>query len=196
MDRERKESAARTKIIDTATRLFYQDGIRATGIDAVIEQAGVARMTLYHHFPSKDALVEAVLQRISDRITERINAIVADPAQPARRRLLDLFRFGGELLTRETFRGCPFINAAVENPDHGSRAFCLAVSHKEKVADAVAKCVDELDVARPQELTDQLTLLMDGASVRAQLGFGKHAADAAYDAAACLIDAALAKAEE
>ena len=190
MDHVKKESAARRKILDTAARLFYTNGIRATGIDAVIEQADVARMTLYNHFPSKDALVDAVLTEAACGIAEEVDAIVANQSLSAREKILTVFEWQGRRMTDVSFHGCPFVNAVAENPCPESMAHVAAVKHKEGIYTALGRCVAELGVSDPNLLVEQLTLLMDGASVRAQMGHGAVAVAAAKDAAARLIDGA------
>jgi AcrR family transcriptional regulator len=191
LTKQPKESAARRRIIDTATDLFYKHGIRATGTDAIIEAAGVARQTLYNHFETKDALVEAVLQEIAAGKREQWRATASDTSTPPRDRILALFDVVGQTLLGEGFRGCAFINAVAESPDRSSSIYCAASAYKTALAEAVDIAVRALDVANPAELTEQLMLLLDGATVRAQLGFAADAVPAARHAAALLIDAAL-----
>ncbi|HEY3331921.1 MAG TPA: TetR/AcrR family transcriptional regulator [Capsulimonadaceae bacterium] len=190
METVRKESAARRKILDTASRLFYQHGIRATGIDAVIEQADVARMTLYKHFPSKEALVDAVLREAGGQICESMASIFEDETLSPKDRILAIFDWQARILTSPEFRGCPFMNAVAESPERDSLSFGTAVAHKQKLQASIEHCVEGLAIAEPELLTEQLVTLMDGASVRAQLGFGEAATKAARAAAERLIEAA------
>lgn len=110
-------SAARRRLLDTATRLFYEGGIHAVGIDRIIAEAGVAKGTFYKHFPSKDDLVVAYLVEI-DRLGR--SAVVALPKQPPRKMIMAIMERISEAVTAGGWRGCPFLNAAAEYPDPAS----------------------------------------------------------------------------
>jgi AcrR family transcriptional regulator len=110
----RRESPARRRILDTATTLFYAEGIHAVGIDRIIAEAGVAKATFYHHFPAKDELVRAYIEEQS-RL--RRAAVAALPPRPPRETLLALFDLTAKVAVEPGYRGCPFINAAAEYPD-------------------------------------------------------------------------------
>jgi len=109
----RRESPARRRVLDAASRLFYAEGIHAVGIDRVIAEAGVAKATFYHHFPSKDALVCAYLEAEDARIRLLMPPAGDTPAD----RVLAVFDALGEHACGPGFRGCAFINAAAEYPD-------------------------------------------------------------------------------
>jgi len=192
MSTQPKESAARRKILDTAADLFYQDGIRATGIDAVIKKADVARMTLYKYFPTKDALVEAFLREKADMLADVVictdsGCVDASP----RERLLALFDALAARLLSDDYRGCPFINAAVESADPASTTFCAVKDYKARLENVIRQRVGALGVPDEEQLTQQLLLICDGASVRAQLGYAESAVPAARQAVVRLIDDAL-----
>lgn len=110
-------SSARRRLLDTATRLFYEGGIRAVGIDRIIAEAGVAKATFYNHFPSKDDLVVAYLEDI-DRLGRA--AVAALPQQPPRKMISAIMGRISEAVTAGGWRGCPFLNAAAEYPDPDS----------------------------------------------------------------------------
>jgi AcrR family transcriptional regulator len=109
-----RRSQAWTRIFETATRLFYAEGVHAVGIDRIIAEAGVAKATFYHHFPSKDDLVRAYVVEQSHR--QRRNAEESTAATP-RETLLTAFEQMCQFGTEPTYRGCPFINTAAEYPD-------------------------------------------------------------------------------
>ncbi|MBG0826829.1 TetR/AcrR family transcriptional regulator [Planomonospora sp. ID67723] len=112
----RRESPARARILDTATRLFYAEGVHTVGIDRIIAEAGVAKATFYHHFPAKDELVRAYLEaehRRQRAAAETVRAVSAGP----REMLLAIFDYLGDNGAAPLFRGCPFTNAAAEYPD-------------------------------------------------------------------------------
>lgn len=107
-------SAARRRLLDTATRLFYAEGIRAAGIDRIIAEAGVAKATFYNHFPSKDDLVLAYIEE-QDQLGRA--ATSALPAQSPREMIAAILgRISGAVVAGD-YRGCPFLNAAAEYPD-------------------------------------------------------------------------------
>jgi AcrR family transcriptional regulator len=107
-------SVARRRLLDTATRLFYAEGIRAVGIDRIIAEAGVAKATFYSHFPSKDDLVLAYIEE-QDRLGRE--AVAALPKAPPRKMLAAILGRISDAAVAGDFRGCPFLNAAAEYPD-------------------------------------------------------------------------------
>jgi AcrR family transcriptional regulator len=113
--RRQREGSARARILGTATRLFYTEGVHAVGIDRIIAEATVAKATFYHHFPAKDELVRAYLEAEYQRQRQVVEALRAS-AKP-RTALVKIFEGLGETGAGATFRGCPFTNAAAEYPD-------------------------------------------------------------------------------
>lgn len=107
-------SPARRRLLDTATRLFYAEGIHAVGIDRIIAEAGVAKATFYNHFPSKDDLVLAYVEE-QDRLGRA--AVAALPKQPPRKMIAAIMGRISEAAVAGDYRGCPFLNAAAEYPD-------------------------------------------------------------------------------
>lgn len=107
-------SVARRRLLDTATRLFYAEGIRGVGIDRIIAEAGVAKATFYNHFPSKDDLVLAYIEE-QDRLGR--DAVSAFPRQPPRKLIAAILGRISEAVVTGDYRGCPFLNAAAEYPD-------------------------------------------------------------------------------
>ena len=116
-DIEKDPAPARRRLLDTATRLFYAEGIRAVGIDRIIAEAGVAKATFYNHFPSKDDLVVAYLEE-QDRFGR--TAVAALPKQSPREMIAAVLGRIGEAAVGGGYRGCPFLNAAAEYPDASS----------------------------------------------------------------------------
>lgn len=107
-------SAARRRLLDTATRLFYAEGIRAVGIDRIIAEAGVAKATFYNHFPSKDDLVLAYIEEQDQRGREATSAL---PKQSPREMIAAILGRISEAVIAGDWRGCPFLNAAAEYPN-------------------------------------------------------------------------------
>ena len=110
-------SSPRRRLLDTATRLFYQEGIHAVGIDRIIAEAGVAKATFYNHFPAKDDLVAAYIEE-QDRLGRA--AVAALPKQPPPKMIAAIMGHISEAVTSGGLRGCPFLNAAAEYPDPAS----------------------------------------------------------------------------
>ena len=110
-------SAARSRLLATATRLFYAEGIRAVGIDRIIAEAGVAKATFYNHFPSKDDLVLAYIEE-QDRLGRE--AVAALPKQRPRKMIAAILGRISDAAVAGDYRGCPFLSAAAEYPDPAS----------------------------------------------------------------------------
>src|SRR5690242_10944419 len=114
MGRSREPSEARQRILETADRLFYQDGIRAVGIDRIIAEAGVAKMSLYKHVPSKDDLILAVLKYREGVVLALFHSAMERHGKNAKSTLRAFFAALRDLFESPGFRGWPFQNAAVE----------------------------------------------------------------------------------
>lgn len=158
--------AARDRLLDTASDLFYRRGITATGVDTVVAAAGVSKPTLYAQFGSKDGLVAAVL---AGRHTVRVASLRAwvDAASPdPRARLLAVFDWLGEFYLCDGARGCAFLNAAAEAPDADDPARQAAREHKQWTRQYLADLAAEAGLACASRLGSQLQLLIDGASAR------------------------------
>jgi len=135
-------SAARRRVLDTATRLFYGEGIRAVGIDRIIAEADVAKATFYNHFPSKDDLVLAYIEEQDEKGRA---AVAALPAKSPREMIFAVMARIGDAAAARDWRGCPFINAAAEYTDPNSavrqaidarRAWYRGVLRKHLTADS------------------------------------------------------------
>lgn len=166
---------ARDRILLTAQQLFYRQGIRATGVDKVIAEAGVTKVTFYRHFPAKNALVVAFLQQRHDRWIAAFRAALAQhdsliDALPAT--LLSWFR-------EEDFRGCAFINTAAEPGESLAEASALIRQHKQAMAAAIAEKLP----AGEQALLTPCILLVEGAIVQVQIGEAAEAVTQALRAA-------------
>src|SRR5260370_18659002 len=124
--------SARERILEPADYLFYREGINAVGIDTIIEKSGVAKMSLYRSFASKDELVAAYLEARGQRYWQWWEGVMAlNPSQP-RRQLRDLFEAIAVRTRQPEFRGCAFLKAAAEFPEECSRARVVALAHKKE----------------------------------------------------------------
>lgn len=162
---ERVTPAAR-RILDTASELFYVEGIRAVGVDRISEEAGVAKMTLYNNFGSKDELVAEYLRERDRRWRAWIEASAKDRQMPEER-LLAVFDVLGEWLESEVegYRGCAFINATSEIPDPDHPARAVAREHKQWMRGLFERLAAEAGAADPAELADRIVILFEGAIV-------------------------------
>lgn len=162
------EPPVRDRILETASRLFYRDGFRAVGIDTIIAAAGVAKMSLYRHFASKDDLIVAYLEESNSQYWEWLDGSVADVDDPLDK-LVGMFEAIEKLATSPECLGCTFQGTAVEFPDRGHPGHQVAVAHKTRVRDRFAELATEGGLRDAGELADELLLLMDGAWVAARM---------------------------
>jgi AcrR family transcriptional regulator len=155
------------KILKTALGLFYRDGFQAVGIDRIIDEAGVAGMSVYRNFGSKEGLIDAVLKRRdADWMSWLANRVEGSGAAGSQR-LLALFDALGEWFADPGFRGCMFINAAAEFGADDAIAGRWATDHKTALKGYVRELV--MAAALPDGLSDMLFLLIEGAIVTAFL---------------------------
>jgi AcrR family transcriptional regulator len=159
--------SARERILKTASALFYQEGSRAVGIDAVIAKSGVAKMSLYRSFRSKDELIGAWLEernnsywRWFDRIVER------RPGKP-REQLRAVIRAVAARTIKTGYRGCPFLNTALDYAKSRHPGHQLAVRHKHTLASRLLRLCREMEARDPAALARQLVLLINGAQATA-----------------------------
>ena len=176
---ERRQSVARARILATATRLFYTTGIRAVGVDRIIKEAGVARMTFFRHFPSKDDLVVAFLESRADAARTELGQIRRQ-RRGARSVLAAVAAGVTTVPTTDGFRGCEFINTAAEFCDPAHPARIVIAQHRAWIRDLLSDALAELDHPAPQRTAELLLMLRTGAIVAASLE-GISADDEAFD---------------
>ena len=183
-----RKRSARERLLDTADRLFYEEGVHAVGIDRVLEQSGVAKGSLYYNFGGKDDLVRTYLQNRHAHWAARIDAQLAAAGPPADK-ILAVFDALAGLFAQPGFRGCAFVNAAAEAPD-GSVEALAAKDFRSWLHGLFAALVAEAGYRDTDKLTAQLVVLYDGANISAQLDHNPAAAGAARDAAAGVLSLA------
>jgi len=154
---------ARDRILAAAAELFYREGIRAVGIEAVIEKAGVAKMSLYRSFPSKDDLVAAFLADRNRRYWLWWDEVIAANTGNPRAQLRDLFTALAKRVSSPDYRGCAFVNTAIEFPDPTHPGHAVALANKRELRHRLTALTSALQIAQAQNLADQLMLLMEGA---------------------------------
>lgn len=184
-----KTKPARERLLDAANDLFYREGVQTVGIDRVIEEAGVAKASLYNTFGSKEALVRAYLEARHAGTTDRLLAAVEGETDP-RARLLAVFDAQGELFAQPGFRGCAFATASAEAPGGGlvERA---ADEYRADIRGLLTRLAEEAGAADPVVLGRQLQLIYDGAGLGARMDRDPSTAHVARAAAEQLIDAAI-----
>ena len=156
---------ARDRILATAYRLFYRQGIRATGIDKVIAEAGVTKVTFYRHFPSKDALILAFLDLRHRRWMDWFVDALARHAAGSRRRVAVVAAVE-EWLTADSFRGCAFINSVNEIGPELPEVYAIATRHKADMVAAIKATIPP--GPNRTRIAQALGVAIDGAVVQAQ----------------------------
>lgn len=177
---------AAERLLDTAARLFYMRGVSNVGINEIIARAGVARMTLYHHFSSKDALIRAVLERRReerDAWLRKADELAQDPTE----RLLAVFDLFLEWARTPDFRGCPLVAATFELGGQLNAARPYAQAHHEATRDYLTRCANGAGLVDPEAVAIQLHMLLEGAAVLTLISGNSDAAALAKSAAASLI---------
>jgi AcrR family transcriptional regulator len=178
---------ARERIERAAAQLFYRNGIHATGVELVAQQANVSKRTLYQHFASKNELVDNYLRGFDARGGAPTEKRLDDSDLPARERLLAIFDLRGA----EVVRGCPFHNAAVESAGSLASTDEIVRTHKSEFTRRLIAVAREAGAADPHLLGQQLAVLFEGATALATSMNDTAPVVHARGAAATLIDAAL-----
>jgi AcrR family transcriptional regulator len=187
MPRTRETPDARQRILETADRLFYENGIRTVGIDRIIAEAGVAKMSLYKHFASKDELILAVLKYREAKVMEFLGAALERHGKRTKDKVRAMFAALKDWFESPGFRGCAFQNATVElaNPDHAGTQFVRA--HKQRFQAFLARLIEESCGKAASKVAPAVGLLVEGAIVTAVIQGLPDAIDVARDAALKLV---------
>jgi AcrR family transcriptional regulator len=180
------EESARGRLLSAATHLFCKNGINATGIDAIINEAGTAKTTLYKLFGSKTNLVHVVLETEGKQWREWFIGAIESGGGSAQTKLMRIFPALKHWFGQERFYGCPFINAVGEHDKDQKQLRAIAMRHKKVVLSHIEKLASEMGAAEPEMLAHQLALLMDGAIVAAMVSRNPGVADMAGLAAGSL----------
>jgi AcrR family transcriptional regulator len=185
----------REHLVETALRLFYTHGFHATGIDKILAEAGVAKMTLYKHFRSKDELILAALRRRDELFRNWLMGAMEHAASDPRERLLAMFEalddwFNERALGTLGFHGCAFIKASSEFDDADHPVHRACAEHKRMIVDYLTGLAAAAGAADPAALAEQLALLKEGAIVTAQVRGATNAAQQAKFIAQTMVDAA------
>ncbi len=182
------EAGVRERILDAACKLFYKEGIQAVGIQRLIDEADIAKASLYAHFASKDDLVAAYLERRGAAWRAQVEDRLASSRLTPRAKLLRVFDLLVEWAEDPEFRGCPFIKASSEviEPTHPAKA--VIGSHRAWLHRFLADLARDAGATSPDRVSTALLVLMDGAMSTALLDGDRGAARHARWAAERLLD--------
>jgi AcrR family transcriptional regulator len=171
--------AMKDRILETADRLFYLQGIRAIGVDTIAAEIGISKRTLYNHFPSKDALIAAYLERrfVQPRASDK----------PPAEQILGTFDALERRFSARDFRGCPFVNAVAELGPEDQSVRRIAIAFKESRRLWFRDLLQQLGVTDPEALATQLALLVDGSIAQDLVRNDPAMARAAKEAARVLL---------
>ena len=178
----------REQIVSVALELFYQNGFHATGIDRIIKEAGVSKKTLYNHFRSKDELVLAALRKRDELFRNNLMRKVERLSHVPKERLLSMFDAISDWINEKDFVGCMFINASAEYSEADNPSHIVCAEHKRLVREYIRDLAVQAEMDKPEELSQQLNLLIEGAIVDAHVSGNKLAATQAKEIAAMLIN--------
>lgn len=164
-----KRALKRDHLVEVATELFNQFGYHASGIDQIIEQAGIAKTTLYRYFNSKEELIVEVLKQIDEKFRLDMRHTVDNAANEPTQKILASFDFLREWFKDKTFYGCPFMSAAGEYNSTTSPVFQEALLHKRLMVAYFEELTRAAHLENPQQLAEEINLLHEGATAIAHI---------------------------
>jgi AcrR family transcriptional regulator len=180
----------RERILETASGLFYREGVRAVGVDLVVAAAGVAKTSLYRYFRTKDDLIAAFLQREDEDFWRTWDEVAGKHRDDPAGELQAHMDWIGERVGRPNYRGCPQLNVAAEFPQADHPARQVATAHKLELRRRLFDLAERLGVARAEILAGQLAVLINGAFVSSPILSAAEAKDLLQHAAGALVQAA------
>ena len=161
-----RRTPAAARILETAERLFYANGIGRVGVDTIVAESGVAKATLYVHFHTKDELVAAYLASRSQRQRERLEPLLSGDAPPGDR-VLAAFARRAESLASPEWRGCAFINARAEYPEPGGIVRDTVDDHRAWIHAFFNELATQAQHPDPKDAASRLAMIWDAAAVTA-----------------------------
>jgi AcrR family transcriptional regulator len=159
------EPRPRARILATARDLFYRDGIRAVGVEAIAAEAGTNKMTLYRNFGSKEDLIAEYLRGEVTTVEAHWDSLIARHGDDPKALILAWLKEMGQLMSRPESRGCPMVNAAIELPDPSHPGRKVIEQHKSAMRDRLASACRKAALVHPELLADQIHMLVEGAGV-------------------------------
>jgi AcrR family transcriptional regulator len=156
----------RDRLIETAGKLFYRDGYHATGIDRILAESQIAKMTLYHHFRSKEELILAVLEKRSREMFDSLRQFLDAKKRSPKKRLEAVFDWLVAWISSKEFRGCSFLKAMAEYQNLDDPVHRAALAHKVALTVEIRCLVVAAGLKKSRNLPEQLSLLLEGAIVQ------------------------------
>ena len=178
----------RERLVDAALTLFVSQGVHITGVVAIAALAGVTKMTLYSHFPSKDALIVACLEERDRRWREEVASTLAKHAEPVDG-MLAFFDLYERFLLRDSGRGCLFVNSAAEFPSCSHPVRLAVGRHKQGIRDNLTALAARAGLSDPASIADGLFILLEGSFVSGAMGETARLFETAKRVALCWITA-------
>jgi AcrR family transcriptional regulator len=175
---KRSDIGVRDRLLDAADRLFYQEGVRAVGIDRLLAEADAAKASLYQHFGCKDQLVASYLERKTMGARGAIEAYLADT--PPSRRALKFFDWVVEWAESKDFRGCPLQHTVSELTDAAHPARAIAYGQREWFTERFLEWTTAAGVKDPTAMARALVVLFDGAVAGSEVDGPQRARDARW----------------
>jgi AcrR family transcriptional regulator len=157
----------RDELVETAMRVFYREGFNSTGIDRVLREAGISRMTLYNHFKSKDELIVAALRRRDEVFRNRMHKYIESASKDPAERLLAAFDFHEQWFTSEEFNGCMFLNASSEFADPECAIRRTAAEHVRAIGTYMLDLCRAANLQDPEQIARQIHILLEGTCAKA-----------------------------
>jgi len=180
-------SDKRQQIIETAYTLFKRAGFHATGIDRIIAEANVAKMTMYRHFPNKDGLIVEVLEYRARRFDRQLDRLGQEPTSP-QRKIETIFGWYKDWFRSPEFHGCLFAHALAEFGDPTHPVFQVASRQKNDLKRRLRQILEEtMSGDRAESIAAALLMLIEGATLMAEMGQGDAAIRDAWKAASTII---------
>lgn len=164
-----RSGGAKVRILETATRLFYEEGIRGVGVDRLISEASVTKATFYKHYGSKDNLILAYIRTQDERVRQAFDDLVdaaSDPTAAVRAWVAAV----SDEVGRVDFRGCAFLNAAAEYHDPRDPVRQVVAAHRDWYTEQLASLLQRAGHPLPGDGADELMLARDGAMAGAYAG--------------------------
>lgn len=178
----KENSKVRLRVMDTVTRLFYEQGFQATGINQIIEESEVAKASLYEHFPSKEDILRAYLEDATARWRTDFEIFCKDRT-PGEKTLLALFDYRKQRAEEGGFKGCTFVRVAYELPNLDEASLDIIRKHKAYIKTMVKQHIALLPVKRSaretEDLAEMIVWLYEGSGVQSSLERSSHPIDAA-----------------
>jgi len=181
--------SARQRILATATDLFSREGYRAVGTDTIIECSGVAKMTLYRHFSSKNELINAFIEQTIQQFWTWFEQAISEHPDSPREQLVAIFETLASLVADPDFQGCSCLQAVVEFPELEHPSHQIALQFKQNVHARFREIAAQAGVQEPDLLADQLLFLMNGTLMQGRMRISPYSARAVVQAARTLVDA-------